>query len=179
MGPLLAAAVREAFEVRGIDPAARLDLLKEVVVEQLTSTDGVLNSSMLEDAFGRFMGELHSWVEDNPKAAGVAAKAVGQLAAQGHISLGPCLRPILEAKGSGGGGDGEEGEAGELPPLVESGVAGHDILANVLQAAVDAGGADKAAELWRSSGLEAAKFFDMEEDAEALAGRFAFLAAAS
>ncbi|PNH07086.1 Eukaryotic translation initiation factor 4G, partial [Tetrabaena socialis] len=69
MGVVLAAALREAFEVRGIDPAARLDLLKEVLVEQLTATEGQLNSSMLEDAFGRFMGDLYTWVEDNPKAA--------------------------------------------------------------------------------------------------------------
>ncbi|GIL68831.1 hypothetical protein Vafri_22062 [Volvox africanus] len=174
MGVVLAAALREAFEVRGIDMANRLDFLKELLVEQLTSTEGVLNSSMLEDAFGRFMGELDTWYEDNPKAAGVAAKAVGQLAAQGHISLGPCLRPILDAR-SIGGDDDDGGAASDLPPLVESGVAGHDILGNVLQAACDAGGADKAAELWRASGLEASRFFDMPEDVEILAGKFAFL----
>ncbi|GIL90582.1 hypothetical protein Vretifemale_18213 [Volvox reticuliferus] len=176
MGAVLAAALREAFEVRGIDMANRLDFLKEVLVEQLTSTEGVLNSSMLEDAFGRFMGELDTWYEDNPKAAGVAAKAVGQLAAQGHISLGPCLRPILDAKGLGGGGDDDDGgAASDLPPLVESGVAGQHILGNVLQAACDAGGAEKAAELWRASGLEASRFFDMPEDVETLTGKFTFL----
>jgi translation initiation factor 4G len=132
MGVLLAAAIREAFEVRGIAPAERLNLLKELLVEQLTAADGVLTSSMLEDAFARFMGDLHTWVEDNPKAPGVAGSAVGELAVQGHLSLGPCLRPILEAKGSGEADDDEEGGDQDLPPLVDCDAAA-EIVKHVLE----------------------------------------------
>lgn len=42
--------------------------------------------------------------------------------------------------------------------------------------AVESAGADKAAELWRLSGLEAARFMEMEEDLEGLVGDFPFLA---
>ncbi len=82
------------------------------------------------------MGDLHTWVEDNPKAAGIASKVVGELAAAGHLTLGPCLRPILEARGGAGLDDeeGAEGEEEDLPPLVAAGVAGEDVLGNVLAA---------------------------------------------
>lgn len=78
-------------------------------------------------------------MEDNPKAAGIASKVVGELAAAGHLTLGPCLRPILEARGGAGLDDEEGAEEEDLPPLVAAGVAGEDVLGNVL-AAVGAGG---------------------------------------
>ncbi len=43
--------------------------------------------------------------------------------------------------------------------------------------AVEAGGADKAADLWRASGLEVARFFLTEEDAAGLKETYPFLAA--
>ncbi len=46
-----------------------------------------------------------------------------------------------------------------------------------LMQAVAAGGEDKAADLWRSSGLDASKFFEMPEDLEGLSAKYAFLAA--
>lgn len=52
-----------------------------------------------------------------------------------------------------------------------------DAVSLLLVQAVAAGGEDKAADLWRSSGLDASKFFEMPEDLEGLSAKYAFLAA--
>lgn len=174
MGVLLAAALKEALEARGVEMKARLLPMKELFDELLqegASPD--LQPAEVEAAFGSFMADMHTWVEDNPAAAGPAARLAGEYVARGVASFAGVLQPILDAEPQDGG---EEEENAALPPLVAAGSA-QDVLEAVLQAVVAGAGAEKAADLWRASGLDARRFFEAEDDASLMAEAFPFLQA--